>query len=46
MYDKKNIINLKKLNFKLFSHKTYVNIVFCNKYLNVYLDIMVNKCVT
>jgi len=31
------------LNFELFSHKTYINIIFFTKYSNEYLDVVVKE---
>ena len=44
--DYKNIINLKKWNFELFSNKTYINIIFYIKYLNRQVSIVIKKYVT
>ena len=34
------------MNFKLFLHKTYINNIFCTKYLNEHLGVMIKECVS
>ena len=34
------------MNFELFSHKTYINIIFCTKYSDEYLGVVMKECVS
>ena len=36
----------KKIEFELFLHKIYINIIFCTKYSNEHLDVVIKEYIS